>query len=90
MKLFDIEVDHTKNLLPHGGTVYYFGKILNEEDAIHYLNVLLNKIEWKNDEAIIFGKKIITKRKEHGMAKNHFNIPTQKLPSRHYHGLQSC
>lgn len=63
MKLFDIEVDHTKNLLPHGGTVHYFGKILNEEDAINYLNVLLNKIEWKNDEAIIFGKKIITKRK---------------------------
>ncbi|CAG2534336.1 Alkylated DNA repair dioxygenase AlkB [Maribacter dokdonensis] len=63
MKLFDIEVDHTKNLLPHDGTVHYFGKILNEEDAIHYLNVLLNKIEWKNDEAIIFGKKIITKRK---------------------------
>lgn len=63
MKLFDIEVDHTKNLLPRDGTVHYFGKILNEEDAIHYLNVLLNKIEWKNDEAIIFGKKIITKRK---------------------------
>ena len=63
MKLFDIEVDHTKNLLPHDGTVHYFGKILNEEDAIHFLNVLLNKIKWKNDEAIIFGKKIITKRK---------------------------
>ena len=63
MKLFDIEVDHTKNLLPHDGTVHYFGKILNEEDAIHYLNLLLSKIKWKNDEAIIFGKKIITKRK---------------------------
>ncbi|WP_340158593.1 alpha-ketoglutarate-dependent dioxygenase AlkB [uncultured Maribacter sp.] len=63
MKLFDIEVDHMKNLLPRDGTVHYFGKILNEEDAIHYLNVLLNKIKWKNDEAIIFGKKIITKRK---------------------------
>ncbi|MEP3374351.1 MAG: alpha-ketoglutarate-dependent dioxygenase AlkB [Maribacter dokdonensis] len=63
MKLFDIEVDHTKNLLPNDGTVHYFGKILNEEDAINYLNVLLNKIKWKNDEAIIFGKKIITKRK---------------------------
>ncbi|MEP2236859.1 MAG: alpha-ketoglutarate-dependent dioxygenase AlkB [Maribacter sp.] len=63
MKLFDIEVDHTKNLLPHDGTVHYFGKILNEEEAIHYLEALLNNIAWKNDEAIIFGKKIITKRK---------------------------
>ncbi|MDF4204442.1 alpha-ketoglutarate-dependent dioxygenase AlkB [Maribacter sp. SA7] len=63
MKLFDIEVDHTINLLPHDGTVHYFGKILNEEEAIHYLDALLNNIVWKNDEAIIFGKKIITKRK---------------------------
>ena len=27
------------------------------------MNTLLNTIEWRNDEAIIFGKKIITKRK---------------------------
>ena len=63
MKLFDIKVDPTKNLLPQGGTVNYFGKVLNEQEAASYLNLLLNNIEWKNDEAIIFGKKIITKRK---------------------------
>ena len=63
MKLFDIKVDPTKNLLPQGGTVNYFGKVLNEQEAASYLNLLLNTIEWKNDEAIIFGKKIITKRK---------------------------
>tara|TARA_R110002074_G_scaffold257269_7_gene429762 strand:- start:2872 stop:3483 length:612 start_codon:yes stop_codon:yes gene_type:complete len=63
MKLFDIKVDPTKNLLPQGGTVNYFGKVLNEQEAASYLNLLLNNIEWKNDEAIIFEKKIITKRK---------------------------
>ena len=63
MKLFDIKVDPTKNLLPQGGTVNYFGIILNEQEAASYLDLLLNTIEWKNDEAIIFGKKIITKRK---------------------------
>jgi alkylated DNA repair dioxygenase AlkB len=63
MKLFDIKVDPTKNLLAQGGTVNYFGKILNEQEAAIYLDLLLNTIEWKNDEAIIFGKKIITKRK---------------------------
>ncbi|SIR25172.1 alpha-ketoglutarate-dependent dioxygenase AlkB family protein [Maribacter ulvicola] len=63
MKLFDIKIDHTNNLLPYGGTVNYFGKILNEEEAIQYLDALLSNIAWKNDEAIIFGKKIITKRK---------------------------
>ncbi|MEH6748146.1 MAG: alpha-ketoglutarate-dependent dioxygenase AlkB [Maribacter arcticus] len=63
MKLFDIKVDPTKNLLPQGGTVNYYGEILNEQEATRYLDLLLNNIEWKNDEAILFGKKIITKRK---------------------------
>lgn len=63
MKLFDIKVDPTKNLLPQGGTVNYYGEILNKQEATRYLDLLLNNIEWKNDEAILFGKKIITKRK---------------------------
>lgn len=56
-------MDTTKNLLPKEGTVNYYGKILNQTEAHHYLNTLLNSIEWRNDEAILFGKKIITKRK---------------------------
>lgn len=63
MDLFDIEKNVTKNLLPRNGTVQYYGKVLNQNDANQYLELLLNKIEWRNDEAIIFGKKIITKRK---------------------------
>ena len=63
MKLFELDVDQTKNLLPQDGTVYYYGKIISEQEAVDYLDKLLNAIEWKNDEAIIFGKKIITKRK---------------------------
>ena len=63
MKLFDIKLDPTRNLLPQDGTVNYYGKILNEKEATSYLDLLLHHIKWKNDEAIIFGKKIITKRK---------------------------
>ncbi len=33
------------------------------ETANTYFDYLLNQIEWKNDEAIIFGKHILTKRK---------------------------
>lgn len=51
------------NLLPEGGTVLYYGKIINQKDANTYTQLLLDNIEWKNDEAIIFGKHIITKRK---------------------------
>ncbi|MGO4911006.1 alpha-ketoglutarate-dependent dioxygenase AlkB family protein [Leeuwenhoekiella sp. W20_SRS_FM14] len=63
MKLFDIEPDATKNLLPLDGTVNYYGKLIDEKAANDYLNQLLATIEWRNDEALIFGKKIITKRK---------------------------
>lgn len=51
------------NLLPNDGVVNYYGKVLNQERSQYYLNKLLSTIEWKNDEAIIFGKHIITKRK---------------------------
>lgn len=61
MNLFD---DHiTTNLLPYDGTVQYYGKVLPHKDAHHYLDVLLNTIEWKHDEAVIFGKHIVTARK---------------------------
>lgn len=51
------------NLLPYDGEALYYGKIFSAEEADDYASVLMNTIEWKNDEAIIFGKKIITKRK---------------------------
>ncbi|MCP9756060.1 alpha-ketoglutarate-dependent dioxygenase AlkB [Lacihabitans sp. CCS-44] len=63
MDLFDYKPDATKNWLPYEGTVNYFGKLLNHESADYYLKALLENIEWRNDEAVIFGKKIITKRK---------------------------
>ena len=63
MELFDFACDATKNLLPYEGTVNYYGRIIPLDKADGYLSVLLNRIEWKNDEAIIFGKHIVTKRK---------------------------
>ena len=61
MNLFD-QIENI-NLLPCDGTVNYYGKIINQTDANNYTKLLLENIEWKHDEAIIFGKKIITKRK---------------------------
>lgn len=52
-----------QNLLPYDGIVHYYGKIMNEADAHHYFDLLFKTIEWKNDEAKIFGKHYITKRK---------------------------
>ncbi|MFT5657094.1 MAG: alkylated DNA repair dioxygenase AlkB [Gammaproteobacteria bacterium] len=63
MNLFDQLLDPPINLLPEAGEANYHGVILAAEDADCFLDRLLNTIEWKNDEAIIFGKKVITKRK---------------------------
>lgn len=61
MDLFNTE--SVSNILPYDGIVNYFGKVLKQADSKLYYDSLLNHIEWKNDEAIIFGKHIITKRK---------------------------
>lgn len=63
MDLFDQTFSSSKNWLPYDGTVNYYGKVLGRQLADHYFQLLLHTIEWRNDEAIIFGKKIITKRK---------------------------
>jgi alkylated DNA repair dioxygenase AlkB len=63
MDLFNPHTDENTNLLPQDGTVNYYGKLFSREDADYYRDILLNTIEWKNDEAIIFGKLILTKRK---------------------------
>lgn len=51
------------NLLPYDGTVLYYGTVMPQTEANHYFNELYNNIEWKNDEAVIFGKHILTNRK---------------------------
>jgi alkylated DNA repair dioxygenase AlkB len=63
LNLFDQIHDSTINLLPEGGKVNYYGKILNQEEANLYYEKLLSNIAWKNDEAVIYGKRIITARK---------------------------
>lgn len=50
------------NLLPRDGTVLYHGPILPAAEADELLRVFLHTIPWKNDEAVIFGKRIITAR----------------------------
>ncbi len=63
MDLFNPQTDENTNLLPQNGTVNYYGKLFSREEADFYRDILLHTIEWKNDEAIIFGKLILTKRK---------------------------
>lgn len=63
MDLFNQTIDRHRNWLPYDGTVNYYGRLLSGRQANSYLGRLLETIEWRNDEAVIFGKRIITKRK---------------------------
>ena len=84
MDLFNTEPS-TKNLLPYDGVVHYFGKVLNFQKAEHYFKYLLERIPWKNDEAFLFGKHIVTKRKvawygDENYAYTYSNSTKQALP----------
>lgn len=63
MQLFDIDADPSHNYLPYQGTVQYYGKVIPNLRADDYFDKLMQNIAWENDQAIIFGRKIITKRK---------------------------
>ena len=83
MDLFEHDPDF--NLLPVDGEVNYFGKILTNTDALQYFDYLFKHIEWKNDEVIIAGKHITTKRKiawygDHNYSYTYSNTTKHALP----------
>jgi len=61
MDLFNQNIH--SNMLPYEGEVIYEGSIFNRKQITSYYQNLLHQIPWQNDEAIIFGKHHITKRK---------------------------
>lgn len=63
MDLFNNELPASINLLPKEGTVNYYGKVFSKEAADFFYDHLLENIVWENDQAVIFGKLIVTKRK---------------------------
>lgn len=63
MDLFNTEIGEKHNLLHKDGTVHYYGAVMQIQQARDYYTSLLDTIAWKNDVAILFGKRIVTKRK---------------------------
>jgi alkylated DNA repair dioxygenase AlkB len=45
------------------GEAIYYGPICSHEQKVAFFDDLVKGIEWKNEEIIIFGKEIISKRK---------------------------
>lgn len=67
------------NLLPYDGEVYYYGSVFSPQESDHYFQSLMDNIEWRNDEAMMFGKKIITKRKVAWYGDKRFNYTYSKI-----------
>src|SRR3984893_2038853 len=61
MNLFPYEP--TLNLLSFDGIANYYGPILASCEAQDYFEALLTTVPWRNDEAFIWGKRIVTARK---------------------------
>lgn len=85
MQLFDIEADPRHNHLTYDGTVQYYGKVIQEMVADDYFEKLMQNIAWENDQAIIFGRQITTKRKvawygDQGYEYTYSNVNRYALP----------
>ena len=74
--------DKITNILPFDGVTNYHGIVLNKQQCDFYYQQLFNKINWKNDEAIIFGKKIITKRKVAWYGDSEYSYTYSKVTKR--------
>jgi alkylated DNA repair dioxygenase AlkB len=75
MDLFSPLLDDPINILPYDGEVNYYGEIMPLEQAEYYFSVLLEQLAWRNDQAMIFGKLIETKRKVAWHADTHSGQP---------------
>ena len=82
MDLFNNEIDSLTNLLPQDGIVNYYKNLLTSQEANRYFDCLLNTIEWKNDQAFIYGKLIITKRKVAWYGDTDFEYTYSKITKR--------
>lgn len=55
--------DKNNNLLTRDREVNYYGAMFNKKDAQFYFDKLLQSLDWKQDEVVMFGKRITTRRK---------------------------
>jgi alkylated DNA repair dioxygenase AlkB len=72
-ELFEQILTEPINILPKDGEVNYYGEIMPLDESECYFHALLSEIDWRCDQAVIFGKHIETKRKVAWYAEQPFN-----------------
>jgi alkylated DNA repair dioxygenase AlkB len=58
-----IETSNDHNLLPCDGMVLYQRTLFDSDVSERLFRNLLENIDWRNDEVMLFGKRIVTRRK---------------------------
>jgi len=54
---------NNQNILPYDGEAYYSKKLWTATQCDYLLKALMEMLHWRQDELIMFGKKILTNRK---------------------------
>ncbi|PST84789.1 alpha-ketoglutarate-dependent dioxygenase AlkB [Pedobacter yulinensis] len=83
MELF--KADPATNLLPYDGIVNYYGAVMNSHEAEARYRQLHAEIDWRHDEAVVFGRRITTRRMvawygEEAYSYTYSNTTKQALP----------
>lgn len=68
-----------KNLLPFDGSAVYISDVWSKEMAENQFETLQSGISWKQDEVMMFGKKIVTKREVAWYGDRKYNYTYSKI-----------
>ncbi|MDF1666743.1 MAG: alpha-ketoglutarate-dependent dioxygenase AlkB [Planctomycetota bacterium] len=79
MDLFESHRGPLNNLLPYDGVVHDYGAVIEGGTADRYFDELMKEIAWVHDEARIFGRRIVTKRKVAWYAERPFTYTYSKV-----------
>jgi len=60
------------NLLPHGGEVFYESEAWGPAEREVLFQILREDLDWRCDEVVMFGKRVITQRKVAWYGDKHF------------------
>ena len=77
MDLFNQNI--IQNILPFDGEAIYHGLVLDRKQCDFYYQNLFNEIPWENDQAIVFGKHYVTKRKVAWYGEKQFEYTYSKI-----------
>jgi alkylated DNA repair dioxygenase AlkB len=83
--LFDMPGAAIRNLLPMDGIAVYHGQIFQPAEADRYMQAFVDKVAWRHDEALIYGKRIVTQRQvawygDHAYSYTYSGVTRTALP----------